>query len=138
MPVITWETSSIDNTQVAATAVVSSNPIDISQAEAFSYKITVDAGAAADVALTYQIIDSGQEDVNLVGGAKDTEEGRGWVTPSSGGTLVSSITTGSAAYGFEPVVSQWIRFQVTGAGGNHANTTYITVKIGKQSWGISG
>lgn len=133
MPTVYWRTSTIDNTNITAQTAFNTDPIDVSYDDAFSFKIIIDAGSSADVKLEYQVIESGQGDKSLVGGPKDTEDGMSWVTPNTGGVLLSNHTSGAFTDGFKPMVTMWLRFRVTGNAGNHNTTTYVTVKIGSQS-----
>ncbi len=126
-----WETVILKQT-VNATATVNSDPIDVSYDEQFSYKITIHSGTTPDITLGYQIIESGQGLKADVGGAKDTENGFTWVTPTTGGTpILSGFSSGSKANAFAPMVTKWLRFFVTGIGSNGSNVV-VSVHIARQ------
>ena len=119
----------IDSKTVAATASITSDPIDVGRCKNFGFAITIVSGTAPNVKLEYQIIESNQGDMNLVGSYSaipGVAEGTlSWIIPITGSTLVASITSGSKADGFSPMVSRWMRLKVTGIAANGADTVVI-------------
>jgi hypothetical protein len=110
----------IDSATISGTASSSSTAVNIGDYENFGYKIVIRGGVAADVKLEYEVIES-----TAVLKGKVEEDGYNertpeWTTPTSNGELVSSITSGSQADSFAPMVTKWLHLKVTG---NASNTT---------------
>jgi hypothetical protein len=110
---------------VNATATVTSSVMRASYAEHFSFLLKISVGAAPKVNLEYQVINSDLNNVDDIGSGKDSFSE--WVTPTTNGTIASNLTA-TAADGFAPAVTKWIRFRVVGQAGNSADTL-VTLTI---------
>ena len=132
MDYVIWE-KVIDSKTVNATASVVSAPINVGGCKSFGFEIVVKSGSAPNVKLEYQIIASNQGDAALVGSYSAVpgvdEGGLSWTIPTTGGTLVASITSSNKVDGFSPMVTKWMRLKVTGIAANGADTI-VTVRLG--------
>jgi len=114
-----------DNENLAATAVIYTDPIKVPYGNNFSFIIEV-SGTAPHAKLEYQICASTQDDINLVSTSSDGD--KIWYTPKSNGEIKSDVSA-SYADGFDPITTKWLRFAITGLGTNHATDTYVTMYI---------
>jgi hypothetical protein len=108
----------IDAETVNTTATVSSSAIKVGYASDFGVFVKL-AGSSPDVTIRYQVIDSNVNDVNAVASGEDSESA--WITPTTGSDILVNISA-SAADGFSPMVTKWMRIQVVGNAGNGADT----------------
>lgn len=133
----------ISSVQVKRTAVILSDPINITNYKAFGYHFTVHGSThqASDVKLEYQITD--YHDPKLVQTTKTSvfswstdSSSVTWQTPLTGSVIDSSIVDSGSTNNlyqvdaFVPMVTKYIRFRVTGNGTNDS-LTYITLKISR-------
>lgn len=118
----------IDSAIVPNVQFATSTVIDISEYSAFSYKLEIHSGSAPDVKITYEVIESTQNFAVLVASETTGEQIKNWVSPITGGTIDSSITSNQCD-GFSPIVTRWIKWKVTGVASNGTNT-YVSLYIG--------
>lgn len=121
---ITWELVK-DNTTLASQGSIYTEWLNLTDAVAFGFKIIVDSGTTPKVNLSYQIIESNQCDVDLVGEAAPgdlKEANKSATSPTTGNELVAEITSGNQADGFSPMCTKWLRFKMTGNTGNDTDT----------------
>lgn len=113
---------------VNATAVVVSSAVAVGEYEDFSIMVEVVSGSSADVKVEYQVINSNNNYMLLVASAPANGDLQTlWVTPATNGEVVASVTDDYVDV-LEPIPTKWLRIQVTGNGGNGADTV-ISVYI---------
>jgi hypothetical protein len=103
---------------VNGAATVSSSAIRVSYGQNFGVYVKL-AGTTPVVTIRYQVINSDCNDINMINAGEDSHTE--WITPTTGSDIMTAITA-TAADGFSPMVSKWIRIQVVGVGANGANT----------------
>ena len=119
---ITWE-KVINKQPVGSNGSVDSDAIRVSFASReIGIKVKIESGTAPEVQVLYQVIDSGQGDKGLVGGAEDLKNDIDWVTPETGAVLIESIKSGTKMDGHTIMPSDWIRIRAKGINSNSANT----------------
>ena len=107
---------------INSTAVVNSDPFDISNYEDFGFYLKVESGSSPNISAYYQVMPSMQGVTSLVGQTSVGEGTLSWVTPVSVSTMTTALTSGSVADAFTPMVSKWVRFAIKGGAGNGADT----------------